>query len=315
MGLNLGSRAMIAALREAQPETGLKKLTTEVNELLPSKMQVQKHELRDFVRSLGEPADRPVAAIKPRDESFMKNVAEQAFTILREAEREFLLNLDHYSITKMHNPSDSPKCHPVAHLRYHFQVLLALKGIVPCVPFVSPKETGTDVMNAMVLRCLVPVMEQLDLESYGFRLLYIASDVLTSTIRFRGFKGSWVLADTQSAAWNLIREIFTPLPPRDPARRIPEKVMCVALGFPVYTNNIINEVVIRDRTEYELLQDSFDQDTCRVCAMKIFCDNGSVEDWQAIRSYYMVCRDIALELGTVLDLDLGDHPMMAQWCS
>lgn len=134
-------------------------------------MQVQKHELRDFVRSLDEPTNQQVAVIKPRDESFMRNVAEQAFTILREAEREFLLNLDHYSITKMHNPSDSPKCHPVAHLRYHLQVLLALKGIVPCVPFVSPKETGTDVMNAMVLRCLVPVMEQLDLESYGFRLL------------------------------------------------------------------------------------------------------------------------------------------------
>lgn len=134
-------------------------------------MRVEKHELRDFVRSLDEPTDQQVAVIKPRDESFMKNVAEQAFTTLREAEREFLLNLDHDSITKMHNPSDSPKCHPVAHLRYHLQVLLALKGIQPCVPFVSPKETGTVVMNAMVLRCLLPVMEQLDLESYGFRLL------------------------------------------------------------------------------------------------------------------------------------------------
>lgn len=134
-------------------------------------MRIQKHELRDFVRSLDEPTDQPAAAIKPRDDSFMKNVAEQAFTTLREAEREFLLNLDHDSITKMHNPGDSPKCHPVAHLRYHLQVLLALKGIQPCVPFVSPKETGTVVMNAMVLRCLVPLMEQLDLESYGFRLI------------------------------------------------------------------------------------------------------------------------------------------------
>lgn len=91
--------------------------------------------------------------------------------------------------------------------------------------------------------------------------------------------------------------------------------MCVALGFPVYTDRIINEVVIRDRTEYELLQDSFDQDTCRVGVMKIFCDDGDWEEWQAIRSYYIVCRDIALQLGTVLDLDLGDHPMMVQWCS
>lgn len=136
-------------------------------------MRFEKHELRDFVRSLDESTDQPVAAdIKRRDnEFFMENVTEQAFTALREAEREFLLNLDHDSITKMHNPSDSPKCHPVAHLRHHLQVLLVLKGIQPCVPFVSPKETGTGVMDAMVLRCLMPIMEQLDLESYGFRLL------------------------------------------------------------------------------------------------------------------------------------------------
>lgn len=135
-------------------------------------MRVEKHELRDFVRSLDSPTDPPNATIKPRDESFAKNVPDQAFTVLREAQREFLLNLDRGSIAKIHNPSDfSPKCHPVAHLRHHLQVLLALKEIQPCVPFVSPKETGTVVMNEMVFRCLVPVMEQLDLESYGFRLL------------------------------------------------------------------------------------------------------------------------------------------------
>lgn len=138
-------------------------------------MRVEKHELRDFVRSLDEPTDPPNATIKPREESFTKNVADQAFTMLREAQREFLLNLDRDSIAKMHNPSDSPKCHPVAHLRHHLQVLLALKGIQPCIPFVSPRETGTAVMNEMVLRCLVPVMEQLDLESYGFRLLCTSS--------------------------------------------------------------------------------------------------------------------------------------------
>lgn len=31
MGLSLGPRAIIAAMRTAQPETGLKKLTTEVS--------------------------------------------------------------------------------------------------------------------------------------------------------------------------------------------------------------------------------------------------------------------------------------------
>lgn len=140
-------------------------------------MRVEKHELRDFVRSLEEPNDSPAAAaaaaaaIKPRGESFTDDVASRAFLNLREAEREFLLNLDHESVTKMHNPGDSPKCHPVAHMRHHLQVLLLLKGIQPCVMFVSPKETGTVVQNQMIFRCLLPVMEELELESYGFRLL------------------------------------------------------------------------------------------------------------------------------------------------
>lgn len=134
-------------------------------------MQVEKHELRDFTRAIKKQTDPQHVFIKPRDEYYLAHVADRAFVMLREAEREFLLNLDRDSVTKMHNPSDSPKCHPVAHLRAHLKVLLALKGIQPCVPFVSPKETGTVVMNEMVLRCLVPVMEQLDLESYGFKLL------------------------------------------------------------------------------------------------------------------------------------------------
>lgn len=134
-------------------------------------MRVEKHELRDFVRSLDEMAELPIAAPKPRDESFQTNTANEVFILLREAEREFLINLGHDSVTKMHKPSDSPKCHPIAHLRHHLQVLLVLLGVKPCVPFVSPKGTGTAVMGEMVLRCLVPLMEQFDLESYGFRLL------------------------------------------------------------------------------------------------------------------------------------------------
>lgn len=134
-------------------------------------MQVEKHELRDFIRAIEKHTDPQNIFTKPRDEYYLAHVADRAFVMLREAEREFLLNLDHDSVAKMHNPSDSAKCHPVAHLRAHMKVLLALKGIQPCVPFVSPKATGTVVMNEMVLRCLVPVMEQLDLESYGFKLL------------------------------------------------------------------------------------------------------------------------------------------------
>lgn len=86
------------------------------------------------------------------------------------------------------------------------------------------------------------------------------------------------------------------------------------MGLPVCSDNIINQVVIKDWTEYTLLQDSFDQDTCSVNVMKIVCDDGGVEDWEAIRSYYVMCRDAALRLGTVLALDLSEHPLMEEWC-
>ena len=134
-------------------------------------MQVKKHEIRDFFQSLDEAADRPAAVTKPRDNAFLTNTASKVFVLLREAEREYLVNLDRESITKMHNQGDSPKCHPVAHLRHHMQVLLVLRGFKPCVPFVSPKETGVAVMREMVLRCLVPLIEQFDLESFVFKLL------------------------------------------------------------------------------------------------------------------------------------------------
>lgn len=135
-------------------------------------MQVEKYKLRDFLRSRDAPANALVAATKPRDEAFVTGTANPIFHLLREAEREYLLNLDNASITGI-NPShsDSGRCHPVAHLRHHLVVLLVLLGFRPCVPFVSPRVAGIATMSEMVLRCLVPLMEQFDLESYGFKLL------------------------------------------------------------------------------------------------------------------------------------------------
>lgn len=132
-------------------------------------MKVEKYELRDFLRSR---ANAPVAATKPRDQSFTTGTAHPIFHLLREAEREYLLNLDNASATKI-KPlhSNSGRCHPVDHVRHHFVVLLVLLGVRPCHPFVCPRAEGIATMGEMVLRCLVPLMEKFDLESYGFKLL------------------------------------------------------------------------------------------------------------------------------------------------
>lgn len=133
-------------------------------------MKVEKHELRDFVRILDNPSNTPVTITRPRDESFPANIVNQAFSVYRDAERQFLLDLEHDTVRNLYPQGPEPKCHAVAHLRHHVELLLTLKGMKPCVPFVSPKPTGIATMDNMVLRCLVPLMEQFDLESYGFKL-------------------------------------------------------------------------------------------------------------------------------------------------
>lgn len=135
-------------------------------------MKVEKYQVRDLIRSRDEPTNTPVVATKPRDQTFTTGTAYPIFHLLCEAEREYLLNLDNASTAKI-NPCHSAtgRCHPVAHVRQHLVVLLVLLGFRPCHPFVSPSDEGNAIMSEMVIRCLVPLMEKFDLESYGFRLL------------------------------------------------------------------------------------------------------------------------------------------------
>ncbi|POS73033.1 hypothetical protein DHEL01_v208574 [Diaporthe helianthi] len=314
MNLNLGQRAMIVALQAAHPEMGKKKLTTEANKLLPAKMHIEKSQLRDFLRSRDEPttSNPPVIATKPRDEAFVTGTANPIFHLLREAEREYLLNMDFTHVHGMHQShSDSgERCHPVAHLRHHFVVLLVLMGFRPCVPFVSPRLAGIAKMSEMVLRCFMPLMEQFDLESYGFKLLYVAADVKTYDSRFHGFKGTWVLADTQSAGWRAVGDMFAM-----PNTPISAKQLCTAFGFPLQDEDeFYNKVEILDATEHAVLQDHSSQHTCKVGVLKIFCGQGDVADWDRIAEYYSACRELAAVLGTELTLDLCEHPRMRVWC-
>ncbi|KAG8164028.1 hypothetical protein KVR01_005946 [Diaporthe batatas] len=319
MDLNLGQREVISAMRAAHPEMGLKRLTTEVNKVLPSKMEVEKSKLRDFLRSRDEPANAPVADTKPRDDDFITHMACPIFHHLREAEREYLLNLDNASIIATSPPhSDSGgRCHPVAHLRHHLVVLLVLLGFRPCALFLSTKVEGIATMSEMVLRCLVPLMEKFDLESYGFKLLYVATNPRTHNQRFRGFRGTWVLADTRHPGWIVVREMFV-APPRAP---IPPRMMCIALGYPTHDrpedgdDEFYNKVEILDATEHALLKDSFSQGVCRVCVLKIFCGQGSETDWERIVRYFGACGELAEKhVGTKLSLDLSEHERMRVWC-
>lgn len=142
----------------------------------------------------------------------------------------------------------------------------------------------------------------------------VATNVRIHNEGFHGFKGSWILADTRSPSWHVVREMFVAMP----TVPIPPPFMCVALGFPLQDENeddeFYNKVEILDATEHTLLKDHFSQRMCRVGVLKIFCGQGGAADWERIVEYYMACRDLAAMLGTELRLDLCEYPRMRVWC-
>lgn len=144
----------------------------------------------------------------------------------------------------------------------------------------------------------------------------VATDVQTYDMRFRGFEGAWVLADTQSTGWGVVRHMFVEMP----TAPIPPRMLCVALGFPFQEPNqngddqFWHKVEILDATEHALLKDHFSQHSCRVNMLKIFCGQGCEADWKRIADYYMACKDMTAALGTELALDLYDHAPMRVWC-
>ncbi|KAK7747839.1 hypothetical protein SLS53_001088 [Cytospora paraplurivora] len=259
MSLDSGRCEMISALRAVHPDMGLKKFATHVNGLLPSDMGLPKHLIRDYLRSNEkfaneEGAEKIASSLRPRDESF-KTVVKQAFVAFREAERAYMLDETRQETAELRRTNAGVLLN---YFRHYIEVLLTLKGVKPCTLFCSNPDTmlmrslsdsglSARIFTAVVCKYLVPVLERFDIESYGFKLHYIANDVKTDSPSGR-FKGSWVFADTQSPLWPQVRDIFFST---DAEVITSESATAKALGYPVSFEGPPEYCIeFQDRTEF-----------------------------------------------------------------
>jgi hypothetical protein len=267
-------------------------------------MQIEKYIVRDFIRGLEatqnqgtaanealanttteniatQQATTPNVALKPRDETF-EEATKQLFVAFQAWEREYLLGLDSEMNRKVRTGADgklidTSTTFPLAHLRHHVEVLLTLKGVNPSAVLCKAHhdDSLTNVLTGVVLKCLAPLLDAFAIESYGFRLRYLPADVLTAGPRARARRGNWVLADTLSPMWPLVRDLFFK-DDRPAGRRVPARLVAAALGHPVDLRGgpAQYEVRLYDDTEERILKSAVDEKVCCVEALHFPCGPG-----------------------------------------
>ncbi|CAN8096678.1 unnamed protein product [Discula destructiva] len=307
MALNIGTRAMIKAIRDVQPGIGLKRLTAEINERLPPEFKVDKHNVRDFCRELDSAVGGGSASpgLKPRDEAFAA-VVKEAFVAFRDAEREFFLDLDR----QLHKADDFDL---VIELRYYGQILFNLKGLLP-ITFMfcdgSPDNDTAPIhfINNLVFTCLAPVLERFDLEAYGFSLHHIMTGRAFTSFRIPEFRGAWLFVDSQSASWPQVRDMYiTPSPTRLPPTQ--EEGYAV-LGHPASLGE--NEIVLEDYTEQKVLEELLreEQPGVKVTGVGVQtfgCVAADADDWVSLMMYLQKRCDAAAEVGIELVVNTSRH--------
>lgn len=205
-------------------------------------------------------------------------------------------------------------------MRHYLEILLVLKGIKPCTLFVKFSLDNVWIFSTVVIDCLVPIMDRLDLWSYGFRISMRA--------------GQWVFYDARSSAMPLIDKIFLTHAsvkcmdriayPEESFFGVPEQEIAVALGYPIAFNapDAGHPVHIRDATEMEVLVSSgwpppqcCVQGTVFDCPSREGAESARANnlDFFKVLGYYYRCEQAARSVGTELQLFTGFHPEMTDY--
>ncbi|OTA63372.1 hypothetical protein K449DRAFT_381870 [Hypoxylon sp. EC38] len=293
---------MIRALRGVSPGIGPNRLTTQIKAVLPESMAPEKKTVEEICQHLDD-QDQPVTQTRTRDDNFNTRI-RAAFEMFRDAERGYLLDLDENMMRSIGSDlgfPNPPRLHVASQLRHYFEVLLTLKGKKPCTLITMHFPQGSVMMNGMVLQCLSPMIQQFELESYGFTLRYLAHDVLTEQRRHLGFKGGWIFADKHSEHWNKVLDIFL-LP--HPGRRNPEDNIGAALGYPLPGGNA-TILFIDDTETSELERITGEKLPASVIGMEFFCTEGG---FSRLLGYYLQCKQAAADVGVRLQIDTEEHP-------
>ncbi|KAI2627723.1 hypothetical protein GGR54DRAFT_590223 [Hypoxylon sp. NC1633] len=306
-------REMVRALRSQNPGIGLKKLTTEVSALLPESMAPEKNKIKDICQHL-DAQDQPGTQLRTRNNGFDARV-RAAIEMFRDAERAYMLALDNKTKRTIRIASRAPS-HPswyaASQLRHYFEVLLTLKGKKPCTLMtMNGGRENAAMINGIMFQCLAPMMEQFELESFGFTLHYLAHDVLTEQVLHPGFKGAWIFADTQAEKWSQVEDIFL-LP--HPGRRNPDDAIGAALAYPVPGGDAT--VLYIDSTETsELKRITGDDKVDGVIGMEFFCIEGPLMQARlsTLVEHFYDCSKIAHNVGMELKMNAKEHPLLERF--
>lgn len=204
-----------------------------------------------------------------------------------------------------------------AHMRHYLEFLFVLKGLKPCV---RHTDRNHPIFSTVVLDSLVPLMDRLDLWSYGFRL---------------GFRdGEWVLYDARSPKRSQVEKIFlTPtfvremdqtgaFAAKDRTYHVPDLEVAHALGYPipsdaVATGHVDSWIQIRDVSEMEELERlGRPQPSCCVQGMIYCCigaEEAGEENWKEVLAHFFRCERVADGMGTELGLFTLKNYGMTAW--
>lgn len=199
-----------------------------------------------------------------------------------------------------------------AHLRHYLEFFLVLKGLKPCMMLVKFSLDNIWIFSTLIIDCLVPIMDRLDLWSYGY------------SISFQS--GEWVFYDARSPVLPLIKKIFLthrttkdldPVAyPEDSHLGAPEPEIAVALGYPVAMKDprVGYTIHVRDATEMDVLVSSgWPPPHCCVQGTGFNCPVGNEPVWITVLDWYQKCEKAARSVGTELQLFTGSHPEMSDW--
>lgn len=188
------------------------------------------------------------------------------------------------------------------------EFLLVLKGIKPCLLFHKYLDENIVLFSNVVIDCLVPIMDRLDLWSYGFGI----------STQF----GYWVFYDARSRFRLLVDKVF--LDHHTLKKKYPkayllsatQSLMASALGYPVPFEDYPSDywICINDKTEEDVLISKGQPDTgSDVHAMRFCCPAGGLDEWSRVLTYFERCDLAARSVGTKLELDTDVHEVMYMW--
>ncbi|KAK7720854.1 hypothetical protein SLS63_009637 [Diaporthe eres] len=328
---NYGLKALITACRfcalpDCDCKNNMELVRKRVNLALGPSHKLEEAELRAICLDLDEHPisgrpDNSGSDEKQRHDGNFDRVAEEAFKNFRDQERDIILNApaglqmgsgEHHLPTH-DSTGDGEWWVGAAHLRHYLEFLLVLKGLKPCMLLVKFSLDNISIFSTLVIDCLVPIMDRLDLWSYGYGISFQA--------------GEWVFYDARSPVMPRIDKIFLthrttkkldPVAyPEDSHFCVPEPEVAVALGYPLTMDDPSvggRTIYVRDATEMDVLVSrGWPEPQCCVQGTSFHCPEGDEDVWVRVLEWYCKCEKAARSVGTELQLFAGSHPEMSDW--